>query len=179
MMRTSLDDQRYRISLRCLIAAISCTVASLLGGYLWLQRMPKNTGWKGLDELAWVIGSVLVGLALAACIALVSLVYGILCARERKRVLFWVVPLGLAAVYGAVAGLILLILWIDETLRFIPGGKRDDVGTLLVFLLGGSGLFFLGYWITSVVHEVRHRYFPWWSAPLWAAALTGVIFIFG
>ncbi len=176
MMETSLDDYRYRKSLRCLIAAISCAVVSLLGGYFWLL-LTKSVGWKGLDELAWVIGSVFVGLALAACIALVSLVYGILCARERKQVLFWVVPLGLAAAFGVVAGLIQLILWVDETLQFIPGGMQDDVATLLVYLLGGSSLFFLGYWITSVVYGRQYRMFPWWSAPLWAVALTGVIFL--
>jgi hypothetical protein len=176
---TMLADRRFRISLRCLVVASACAVASLLGGYLSLYILPQGEGWNGLEGLVRVIVWTFAGLVLAACIGLISLGYGMACARERKRVLFWVVPLGLAAAFGLIAGLIQLTLWTDGKLGFIPGGKQDDVAALLGIVLGWASLFSLLHWITSQVYEKRFRMFPGWSIPLWAGALTGVMFLLG
>jgi hypothetical protein len=147
-------------------------VASLLGCYLVLGALPQKAGWEGLGDFIRTILWTFAGLIAAACIGLVSLGFGIACARWRKRVLFWVVPLWLAAAFGVVAGLVQLILLADEHLRFIPGGKQDDLSTLLAVWLGSVNLFYLAYWIVSKVWGLKFRFFPLWSAPLWAILPT-------
>lgn len=170
-------ERRYRISLWCLIAATCLAVASPVGGYLILVLSPQEAGINGLETLARAILWALGGWIVAGGIALVSLGFGMSCARERKRVLFWVVPLWLAAAYGLIAGVAQLTLWADEKRGFIPGGMLDDLtflgGAWLVF----ASLLYLARWMITSVYGVRCRFFPWWSVPVWAAALMGVILL--
>lgn len=179
MIATSVADRRYRISLWCLIVAVGLVVASPLGFYLAYLMSPKHAGWDGLENLVRGLLWALAGLIVAGCIALVSLGYGMACARERKRVLFWVVPLWLAAACGAISGLIQLLLMADEKLGFILGGKRDDMAVLLAIWMGSFSLLSLAYWIASVVCGLRFRWFPLWSVPLWSIAVLCVMIIFG
>jgi hypothetical protein len=172
-------DRRYRISLWCLVAATCCAMASLLGCLLVLAMSPQDNGWEGLEDLIRTILWAFGGLILAGGFALAALGYGIACARQRKRALFWVVPLWLAAAFGLAAGIVQLTLLADEKLRFIPGGKQDDVITLLGIWLGFVSLLTLGYWITAVVIELRFRLFPWWAIPLWAIILTSALILLG
>jgi hypothetical protein len=170
-------DRRYRISLWCLIVAIALAVASPLGGYLILVLSPQETGFNGLEGLARVILWALGGVIVAGCIALVSLGYGIACARKWKRVLFWVIPLWLAAAYGLIVGVAQVTLWADEKLGFIPQGMRDDLAFLLGSWLLLVSLLYLTYWIVAAVYGLRFRFFSWWSLPVWSAALMGVILL--
>lgn len=158
----SVTNRRYRISLWCLITAVILVATCSLGCILVvvISPPPPDPGPKGLEYLARAILWAFGGLIIAACISLISLGYGTACARERKRVLFWVVPLWLAVAFGLITGLVQLILQLDEKLGFIPGGKRDDAAFLLMILLGFVSLLILVYWIASVVCGFRFRLFP-------------------
>jgi hypothetical protein len=140
---------------------------------------PQGNGWKGLEDLIRTILWTFGGLIVAASIAVASLGFGIACARQRKRALFWVVPLWLAASFGLVAGLMQLTLLADEQFHFIPGGKQDDLMALIGVWLGFLNLFYLACWIASVLCGCRFRFLPWWPVPLWAIALTGALYLVG
>jgi hypothetical protein len=100
--------------------------------FLCLALSPGPPGWERLDRflfLGWV------ALTAAGGFALTSLVTGLLCARRRKIVLLWVVPLLCLLLYAASAVLLeLVILPTGNAAGLIRGRSEATVSVSAVLL---------------------------------------------
>jgi hypothetical protein len=132
----------------------------------------------GLNDLAGPLLILLGGLTLAGCFALVSFVCGVACARRRKHVLFWTIPLWLAAGYGLGVCCFALVLFAASKMQFIPSGAGDTFAAFFTVWFGAATILALASWLFGGVYGKRIKYFPWWSVPLWATAPIGVLMVF-
>jgi hypothetical protein len=139
---------------------------------------PRTGGLEGLKDLAGPILILLGGLTIAGCFALASLACGVACARHRKHVLFWVIPQWLVAGYGLGVGIFALVAFVNSKVQFVPSGAGDTFTVIFAVWFGAATILSLASWVIGGVYRKRIEYFPWWSVPLWAAALLGVMMVF-
>ena len=158
MMSETQANRLSRLSLRFLLLAISCVVASSVGVY----AAEANASYE------MTILSYMGGLISGGSLGLASLITGVASARQRKHVLFWTVPLWLGAGYSLTIGLSLFLLSVDAKMPFIPSWLRDGIA---ITWFGLFILLSLASWLAAGVYRKRIMYFPWWSVPLWTTAL--------
>jgi hypothetical protein len=130
---------------------------------------------EGLKTVAEMVLIVYGGLTIAGCFTLASLACGVACARRRKHVLLWTIPLWLAAGGGLGTGFLFLALFVNSKVQFIPSGWGDGFAAICTVWFGAATLLSLASWLSGGVYGKRIKYFPWWSVPLWATALLGVV----
>jgi hypothetical protein len=158
-----------------LLAGVLCLAAIPAGCYALGKFSPHREGWDGLQTFGQMVLLIYAGSIVAGCFGLASLGCGVACARQRKHVLLWTVPLWIAAGYALTVGLYSIVMFLDSRLELVPPAKRDDLGGIMAVWLGLATLLSLASWLTEGVCRKQIRYFPWWSVPLWATGLVGAI----
>jgi len=137
----------------------------------------RADGMEGLRTLGMMALVIYIGGIVSGLLAAASLVCGVACARRHRHVLFWVAPLWLVGGYGLAAGLFMLVLWLNGKLAMFPAGKGDDFGAMAAIWGAAAVVIGLASWLLGGVYGRRLRWFPWWSVPLWAAVVFGVIML--
>lgn len=109
--------------------------------------------------------------AVAACFGVVAFRAGLACARYRKHVLFWTIPLWLLYTAGALLGLALPLSSMGVSTD-TPHGLQL---ICIVVWLGITSLVSLIHWLISDVYGKRLRYLSWKTVPLWSLVILGAL----
>lgn len=125
--------------------------------------IPKNAN---LGHLGPAVTILAVGLTVSGICGLISLITGVVSARQKKIVLIWVIPLYIAVVWIALLGLLSTF-------------SSDDVIAIIGIWFVSSAIIGFILWILNILYNREFKYTPWWSVPIWGIVSLILIIMFG
>ena len=147
----ALSLKYFVICLLSLVAIpVSCSIV-----------VPSNANW---DQLGPAVTILVLGITIAGICGLISLITGMISARQKKIVLFWVIPLFVTAIWFSLLGI-------------MSPFRSDDIRNVIGIWFVSTALIGFIVWMLDILQVKNFVHIPWKSVPLWGIVVSIFIII--